>query len=184
MQDAARPEGGLELGILGIIGQLRLFLGVEVIEVAEELIEAVHRGQIFVAIAQVVLAELAGGVAERLEQLGDGGVFLLQADGGARHADLGEAGADRVLAGDETGAARRAALLGVIVGEGHALMADAVDVLGGVAHHAKTVAADVPVADIVAPEDEDIGFLVRHESLSRSGGVLMAWLEQGPQPRR
>ena len=36
---------------------------VEVIEIAEEFIEPVHRGKEPVQVAQVVLAELAGGVA-------------------------------------------------------------------------------------------------------------------------
>ena len=123
VEHAARSELLLELRILGIVGQLRFFLGVQVIEVAEELVEAVHGRQVFVAVAEMVLAELAGGVAERLEQLGDGRVFLLQADRGAGHADLGQAGADRVLAGDEARAAGGAALLGVVVGEGHAFLA-------------------------------------------------------------
>ena len=122
VEHAARTELLLERRVLGIVGQLRLFLGVEVIEVAEELVEAVHGRQVFVAVAEVVLAELAGGVAERLEQLGDGRVFLLQADRGAGHADLGQAGADRILAGDEAGAAGGAALLRVVVGEGHAFL--------------------------------------------------------------
>ena len=39
------------------------FLGVEVIEVAEELVESVHRRQVFIEVAEVVLAELPGGVA-------------------------------------------------------------------------------------------------------------------------
>ena len=80
VEHAARAELLLERRILGIVGQLRLFLGVQVIEVAEELVEAVHGRQVFVPIAEVVLAELAGGVAERLEQLGDGRIFRLQAD--------------------------------------------------------------------------------------------------------
>ena len=42
---------------------LGLLLGVEVVEVAEELVEAVGRRKILVAVAEVVLAELAGGVA-------------------------------------------------------------------------------------------------------------------------
>ena len=121
VQHAARAELLLERRILRIVGQLRLFLGVQVIEVAEELVEAVHGRQVFVAVAEVVLAELAGGVAERLQQFGDGRVFRLQADGGAGHADLGQAGADRVLAGDEGGAAGGAALLRVVVGEGRRL---------------------------------------------------------------
>ena len=74
------PNICLELRVAGIGPLLGLLLGVEVVEVAEELVEAVDRRQVLVPVAQVVLAELAGGVAERLEQLGDGRVFLLQAD--------------------------------------------------------------------------------------------------------
>ena len=158
MQHAARAEHCLELRVLRIVGQFGLFLGVEVIEVAEEFIEAVHGRQKLVAVAQMVLAELAGGVAQRLQQLGDGRVFLLQADGGAGHADLGETGADRVLAGDEAGAAGGAALLRVVVGEEAAFVRHAVDVGGSVPHHAVAELADVPDADVVAPEDEDIRF--------------------------
>ena len=65
---------------------LRLVFGIQVIEVAEELVEAVHRGQEFVAVAEMVLAELPGRVALRLEQFGNGrilwrtGLPLLRAD--------------------------------------------------------------------------------------------------------
>ena len=104
----------------------------------------------------------------RLEQLGNRRVFLLQADVGARHADLGEAGADRVLAGEEGGAAGGAALLAVVVGEGNALVADAVDVGRAVAHLAAAVVADVPPADVVAPQDEDVRLLGLSSVLSPS----------------
>ena len=60
----------------------------------------------------------------------------LQADVGARQADLGQPGADRRLAGDERGAAGRAALLAVPVGEPRALLGDAVDVGRAIAHDA------------------------------------------------
>ena len=66
-QHAARPEFLAKLNIPGIEMVLRIFLGVEVIEIAVEFIETVQRRQIFVAIAQVVLTKLAGGVAERLQ---------------------------------------------------------------------------------------------------------------------
>ena len=75
MQHAPRPELLLELRILRIVGILGLLFGVEVIEVAEEFVEAVHRRQEFVLVAEMVLAELAGGVAQRLEQFGDRRVF-------------------------------------------------------------------------------------------------------------
>ena len=59
LEHAARAPLGLERRVLRIVGQFRLFLGVEVIEVAEELVEAVDRRQRLVAVADVVLAELA-----------------------------------------------------------------------------------------------------------------------------
>ena len=46
---------------------LGFLFGIEVIEIAEELIEAMHRRQELVAVAEVVLAELRGHVALRLE---------------------------------------------------------------------------------------------------------------------
>src|SRR5215813_4655726 len=101
----------------------------------------------------MVLAELAGGVAQRLEHFSDGRVFLLQADGGPGHADLGQPRTNRILAGDEARAAGSAALLGVVVGEGHPFLRHPVDVRGLVAHHAATEVTDVPYADVVPPED-------------------------------
>jgi hypothetical protein len=44
----------------------------------------VSRGHEFVAITQVVLAELAGRVAERLQDVGDRRIFRPQSDIGAR----------------------------------------------------------------------------------------------------
>ena len=164
MQDAARPEHRLKLRVFRIIGKFRLLLGVEVVQIAEEFIEPVNGRQKLVAIAQVVLAKLARGIALGLEQLGDGRVFRLQANGGAGRADLRQAGANRVLAGDKAGATCGAALLGVVVGEEGAFVGDAVDVGGPVSHHTVTELADVPDADIVAPKNEDIRFLGGHFS--------------------
>ena len=90
------------------------------IEIAEELVEAVDRGQRFVAVADVVLAELAGGIAEVLEQAADGGIELAHAHRGARETDLGQAGAEAVLAGEKRRAAGGAALLAVVVEEAKA----------------------------------------------------------------
>ena len=79
LHHAARAEHPLELGVARVRPLLRLLLGVQVVEVAEELVEPVDGRQKLVQVAEVVLAELAGGVAVVLEQLGDGRVFLLQA---------------------------------------------------------------------------------------------------------
>ena len=61
-----------------------LVLGIQVIEVAEELVEAVHGGQEFVAVAKMVLAELPGRIALRLQQLGNGRILAGQAFLGCR----------------------------------------------------------------------------------------------------
>ena len=150
-----------QLRILEVVGILELFLGVEVVERAHELVEAVRGGQVLVEVAEVVLAELRGHVALRLEQLREGDVARLEPLLRARQADLEVAGAEAALPGDERGASGGAALLAVPVGEQRAFLGDAVDVGRLVAHHALVVGADIPVADVVAPDDEDVGLLVR-----------------------
>src|SRR5204863_9082533 len=162
VQNAARTELLLERRILGIVGQLRLLLGVQVIQIAEELVEAMYGRQVFVAVTEVVLPELAGCIAERLEQLGDRRILRLEAHRRARHSDLGEARTDRVLPRDEAGTASRAALLAVVVGESDALLRDAIDVRRAITHHATTEVADVPDADVIAPENHDVRFLRCH----------------------
>ncbi len=82
MNYAARAEVFTKVGKfriigLGIIRKLGLFLGVQMIEVAVEFVEAMSRRQEFVFVAQMVLAELAGCVALRFEKLGNRRVFLL-----------------------------------------------------------------------------------------------------------
>ena len=155
-EHAARPELRAEARVLGIVGILRLLLGVEVIEIAEELVEAVYGRQMLVAVAEVVLAELAGGVAERLHDVGDARIERPEAKLGAGQADLGQAGADRRLAGDEGRAAGSAALLAVPVGEDRAFLADAVDIGRAVAHDAHVVGADIEPADVVAHDEQDV----------------------------
>jgi hypothetical protein len=75
-----------------------------------------------------------------------------------RHADLAHPGAT---------------LLTVGIGEPHALGGDAVDVGGAVPHQAVAVAAEVADADVVAPDDENIGFAVRHFKPPHMGSESM-----------
>ena len=163
VEHAARPELLLERRVLGVIRQFRFFLGVEVIKIAEEFVEAMHRREEFVAVAEVVLAELAGGIALRLEQFGDSRIFLLQADRRAGHTDLGQSRTNWILSADEARAPGGAALLRIVVGEGHALFRNAVDVRCAIAHHAATEMADVPDADVVTPQNQDVRFLCCHD---------------------
>ena len=58
--------------ILRIVRMRRVFHRIEVIEVAEELVEAVDGGQEFIPVAEMVLAELAGGIALRFKRGGNG----------------------------------------------------------------------------------------------------------------
>lgn len=132
------------------------------VEVAKELVEPVHRGQVFVTVAEVVLAELTGAVALGLEQLGDGGILRPVAQVGAGQSHLAQAGAVHALATDEGGAAGGAALLGVIVDELGAFLGHPVDVGGLVPHQALAVAAQIALADVIAPENQDVGLAVGH----------------------
>ena len=65
--------------IFGEVVLLGIFAGVQVIEDAEEFVEPVVGRQMFVAVAEVVLAELPRRVAQRLEEIGDRRVFWLRA---------------------------------------------------------------------------------------------------------
>ena len=146
VQHAARPVLFPELGKVlrvRVVHFLGLLLGVQVIQVAEELVEPMHRGQMLVAVTEVVLAELAGAIAERLEHLGDGDVLGLEAELRAREDQPWSAGAEAALPGNERRPASGAALLRVVIGEDHALVRDPVDVRRLVAHHALGVAAQV-----------------------------------------
>ena len=165
VEDSPGPVPLLEGRIFWIIRVLGLLLGVQVVQVAEELVEPVHGRQELVLVPEMVLSELARDVPERFQQLRDGRVFRLEAEIGAGHPDLGQARPDRVLAGDERGPAGRAALLAVVIGEGDALVGDAVDVGRPVAHLAPVVVADVPPADVIAPQDQDVGLLRCHLSI-------------------
>src|SRR5262245_30041970 len=71
------------------------------------------------------------------------------------------------------GAACRAGLLGVNVGENRALIRDAVYVWSLVAHHPAAMGTDVPETDVVAPDDDNIGLFLlclrRRLSYPRNG---------------
>ena len=87
------PNASLNSGFFGVVGVLRFLLGVQVVEIAEELVEAMHGGQVLVEIAEMVLAELPGRIAQGLQQISYGRIFRLQTKLGAWHADLGQASA-------------------------------------------------------------------------------------------
>src|SRR5690349_21124297 len=117
-----------EVGFGGIVVLLRFFFGIEVIQIAVELVEPVNGWQELIEVAKVVLAELARGVALLLEEGGDRYRLVLEAHLRAWNTHLGHAGAVHTLPSDERGAACGAGLLAVGVGEEHPLIGNAVDV--------------------------------------------------------
>jgi len=163
MDHAARSKLLLEFRVLRIVDVFRLLFGIQVVEVAEEFMEAIGGRQHLIPITQVVLAELTRCIAQRLEQRGDGRVFRFHAFRCTGKADLSQSGPDRRLAGDECGAPGSAALLAIPVGKHRPILCDAVDVRCPVAHQALIVGADVEAPDVIAPDDEDVGLLLLSE---------------------
>src|SRR5262245_23841672 len=159
MENAARTVLLLELRILRIVGVLRLLFRIQVVEIPEKLVETMRGRQKLVAVAEVVLAELPAGVAERLQDVGNRWVFGSKSEIGTRKPDFREAGADRRLTCDERRATGRTALLAVPIGEVRTLLGDAVDVRGAIPHHAVVVHADVEPADVVAHDDQNVGLV-------------------------
>ena len=98
VQHVARAVLRAEGRVLRIREPVRVRQGVEVVQVAVELVEAVQRRQVLVQVAEVVLAELPGGVALRLEGGGDRAGLVRHADVGAGLADGRQARAQGNLA--------------------------------------------------------------------------------------
>ena len=168
----ARPD--LVEQFLRVIWMRRIFHRIEMVEVAEELVEAVHRRQKFVLVAEMVLAELAGGVAHALQRVGNGYRLGRNANGGTRLADRRHSGPDRKFAGDEVGASRGAARLCVIICKDRAFGRDLVEVWCAPRHQAAMVCANVPHPDVVAHD---------HDDIRRLGRRLGARRHERQQPR-
>jgi hypothetical protein len=157
VHQVARPVPVVERGIAGERVPVGVRHRVEVIEIAEELVEAVQRRQKLVEVAEVVLAELRGGIALSLERGRKRAGLRGHADVGARLADRRQAGAQGDLAGDEARPSRRAAGLGIIIREQHALRGELVEVRRLARHHAAVIGADVEPADVVTHDEDDVG---------------------------
>ena len=104
VQHSARPESVPEVWEVlwrRIVRRLGILLGIQVVEIAEELVEAVGRREELIPVAEMVLPELAGRVSERLQQLRDRRILGLQTGRRRGYADLAQAGTENALAGDE-----------------------------------------------------------------------------------
>src|SRR5260370_1780612 len=101
--------------ILRLAGMCGVFHRIEVIQIAKEFIETVNAGQELIPVAKMILPELAGGIAHRLENRGRGYCFGWYANLGACLAYCAHACSNRKLTHDEGGATSRAACLGATV---------------------------------------------------------------------
>src|SRR5213078_1989513 len=101
---------------------------VQVIEVPEELVEAMDSGKEFIKIAQMVLAELAGRVALRFERGGNRAGLSWYSDFGTGLADRRHARANWKFAHDEVRPTCCATRFRVVVGEQHSFLGHLVEV--------------------------------------------------------
>src|SRR5688572_20238391 len=138
MDHATRPEvlpEVREVLFARVVRKFRLLFSIQVVQVAEKLIEPVIRRQMLVLIAEVVLAKLSGRVSEWLEQFSNRWIFLAQTRFRTRHSHLTEAGTKHTLSSDERRSTGCARLLAIGIGEAHTFVRDAVDVGRAIAHH-------------------------------------------------
>jgi hypothetical protein len=150
--------------VLGVIELFRLFFGVEVIQVAEPFVEPVTGRQELVAVPEMVLSKLRRSISLRLEHFGQCRVTLLNASGRPGNADRSHARTERELAHDERRAPSGTTGLSIVIGKEHPFLRDPIDV-GCVAHHAVGIGADIPHADIISKDDENVWFFVCHSFL-------------------
>ena len=104
------------------VGEAHLLHRVQVIQVTPVFLEAVCRRQRRRLVAQMVLAEFSGGVAEIVQELGERRGAGLQEGGAAGQLRRDHAGAQRIHAGEEGVAPGGAALHGEVVHEDGALV--------------------------------------------------------------
>ena len=108
----------------------------------------------------MVLAELAGGVALIEQELGERRRAGAQIRNGARQLRQDHARAVRMHSGEEGGAPSGAAGLGIVVHEHAAFLRDPVNVRRFPDHQAAVIATRLHPADVIAHDEQDVGFLV------------------------
>src|SRR5262249_26219565 len=109
------------------------------------------------AVTQRVFAELRGGVTRVIYHFRKRRIALLNSTRRAWNADGRHTGANGHLPGDECGTTGRATRLAVVISEEDAVLGDRIDVRRP-AHHAMRVGANVPHADVVTPDNDDVRF--------------------------
>ncbi len=85
----------------------------------------------------------------------------------ARLAHGGHAGANGQLARNEVRPTRRATGFRVVIGEEHALLGKLIEIGRSPGHHSAMVGSDVPHADIVAHDEDDVRLLAGTRTTTR-----------------
>ena len=152
--DAARLVFGQGFG--GIVTLLWLFLCIQMVEIAKELVKAMVVRQVLIAIAQMALTKMCCSIALGFQDFCQGRVAFVDANVRAWQTHSSQARANRHLSCNEGRAPRRARRLGIVVCEQHALFGQSVDV-GGWHHQAVGVNTDVGRTDVVGHDHDDIG---------------------------
>jgi len=135
------------------VGETHPLHGIQMVQIAPELVEAVGSRQRVGVVAQMVLAELAVVVAEVAQEPGERRRPGPQVGRAAGQLWRDHAGAQRMHSGEECVPPRRAALLGVVVGELRAFLANAIDVRCFPDHQALVVDARLHPADVVTHDE-------------------------------
>jgi hypothetical protein len=111
-------------------------------------------------IAKVVLAEFSRVVAQVQQEFGERRRARQQVTGGAGQLGHDHARPQRMHAGEESRATSGAALLGIISHESRAFIREAINVRGLTDHKPLVISGDVHDADVVAHDEQDVGFFV------------------------
>ena len=90
----------------------------------------------------------------------------------ARQADFQQARSKGTLAGNESRSSCGTTVLAVAIGKQDSVVGDAVDVRRVVSHRAPVVGTDVKIADVVAPDHQDVGFVLG------GGGTHKEWQQK------
>ena len=102
-----------------------------------------------------------------LQQLCNGGILILDTLFGAGHANGQKTSAEWMLSENKRSTPGRTALLGITICENSTFAGDSVDIRCAATHHAAMVCADIPHADVITPDNEDVGFISLGKSVGR-----------------
>src|SRR5882724_2172106 len=128
-------------------------------------------------VAEMVLAELAGAVAQIVEERGESGRPGPQVGRAARELRRDHAREEGIAPG-------RATLLSVVGHHDRAFFRNPVNVGRFPDHHAAVITARLHPADIIAHDEQDIGFLACYARARRRRVLRLGWSDRAEKRSR